>query len=52
MCPISLVYVIQNACYNANLGVNRVVVNRKGIFTRERQPKAAARLLKQRYNTL
>ena len=30
-------------------GVARVVINRKGIFTRERQPKAAARLLRRRY---
>lgn len=33
-------------------GYTRVVVNRKGIFTRERQPKAAARCLKRRYISL
>ena len=33
-------------------GVNRVVVNRKGIFTRDRQPKSAARYLKLRYLNL
>lgn len=29
--------------------VNRVVGNRKGIFTRQRQPKAAAWLVRKRY---
>ena len=32
--------------------VKRAVINRKGIFTRERQPKASARHLKQRYTQL
>ena len=32
--------------------IKRAVVNRKGIFTRERQPKASARHLRQRYTQL
>ena len=33
-------------------GVTRVVGNRKGIFTRNRQPKLAARTLRERYHRL
>lgn len=31
------------------LGINRLNGNKKGVFTRNRQPKAAAHLLRQRY---
>ncbi|PRD23967.1 UNVERIFIED_CONTAM: Beta-glucuronidase [Trichonephila clavipes] len=34
------------------LEITRVVGNKKGIFTRERQPKASAKLLRCRYHTL
>lgn len=34
------------------LEIRRVVGNRKGIFTRERQPKASAHLLRSRYHLL
>ncbi|ODM98568.1 Beta-glucuronidase [Orchesella cincta] len=33
-------------------GITRIVGNRKGIFTRERQPKASAHLLRSRYHFL
>jgi len=32
-------------------GANRVIGNRKGIFTREREPKAVAYLLRERWST-
>jgi beta-glucuronidase len=32
-------------------GVKRVVGNRKGVFTRRRQPKAAAHLLRERWTS-
>jgi beta-glucuronidase len=31
-------------------GANRVVGNRKGVFTREREPKAVAYLLRERWS--
>lgn len=31
-------------------GVTRVLGNKKGVFTRQRQPKSAAHLLKERWN--
>lgn len=37
---------------NVRLGITRIVGNRKGIFTRERQPKASAHLLRTRYHLL
>lgn len=33
-------------------GITRIVGNRKGIFTRDRQPKASAHLLRTRYHML
>ncbi|CAG7820707.1 unnamed protein product [Allacma fusca] len=33
-------------------GITRIVGNRKGIFTRERQPKASAHLLRHRFHLL
>jgi len=33
-------------------GITRIVGNRKGIFTRDRQPKASAHLLRTRYHLL
>lgn len=37
------------ADFMTNQQITRVVGNKKGIFTRERQPKAAARVLRCRY---
>ena len=40
------------ADFMTGAGVTRVVGNRKGIFTRNRQPKLAARTLRERYHRL
>jgi beta-glucuronidase len=37
------------ADFQTGAGVHRVDGNRKGVFTRDRQPKAAARLLRERW---
>ncbi len=37
------------ADFNTEQKINRVNGNKKGIFTRQRQPKAAAHLLRRRY---
>ena len=39
-------------CFCSTADVKRVVGNKKGIFTRERQPKAAAHVLRQRYQNI
>lgn len=36
-------------CLSVSPGVTRVMGNKKGMFTRQRQPKAGAFLLKERY---
>jgi len=40
------------ADFQTGQGITRVVGNRKGIFTRERQPKASAHLIRTRYHLL
>ncbi|KAL3459637.1 glycoside hydrolase superfamily [Aspergillus heterothallicus] len=40
------------ADFQTSLGVNRVDGNRKGVFTRDRRPKAAAHSLRKRWTTL
>jgi beta-glucuronidase len=40
------------ADFMTGAGVTRVVGNRKGVFTRSRQPKLAARVLRERYHRL
>ena len=36
--------------FQTKQGLNRVDGNKKGVFTRNRQPKAAAHLLRKRWN--
>jgi len=40
------------ADFNTQQGITRVTGNRKGVFTRERQPKASAHLMRARYHLL
>mgnify|MGYP004614406085 FL=1 len=44
---------VWNLCdFNTKQGTTRVMGNRKGIFTRQRQPKMAARFLRDRWKTI
>ena len=45
-CPIII------TCTCTHTGASRVDGNKKGVMTRQRQPKAAARMLRQRYLSL
>ena len=47
--PSSVHIIDSEICFVIISEVNRVVGNKKGLLTRQRQPKAAAHLIRQRY---